>query len=66
MKKHQLTEEEKVARTIGKIVSDLRLDLEMLGFYLAHTLPNVALTRLNLINEATQESRENVTNHTIQ
>lgn len=65
MKKHQLTEEEKVAKTIGKIVSDLRLDLEMLGFYLAYTLPNVTLTRLNIINEATQESRKNAKNHTI-
>jgi hypothetical protein len=58
VKKKPLTEEEKVAKVIGKIVSDLRLDLEMVGFYLAYYLPNVALRRLHIISEASKEAKD--------
>lgn len=57
--KHKLTEEEKIAITISKIVSDLRLDLEMIGTYLAWYLPNVSYRRFQIIAEASKEAKEN-------
>jgi hypothetical protein len=57
--RNKITEEEKVARTIGKIVSDLRLDLEMVGMYLAWGLPNVSLRRLFEIVESAEYEKEN-------
>jgi hypothetical protein len=52
------TEEEKVANTIGRLVADLRLDLEMVGYYLAVILPNVSFNRIVNIVEAGQEQKE--------
>jgi hypothetical protein len=49
------TEEEKIAINIGKVVSDLRLDLEMVGFYVAHYLPNVSYRRLLIILDAAED-----------
>jgi hypothetical protein len=49
------TEEEKVANVIAKIVADLRLDLDLIGFYLAVTLPSVSFRRLKEIVEAADE-----------
>lgn len=54
----RLTEEEKVASNIAKIVSDLRLDLNMIGRYLAWNLPNVSANRLVIIAEAMEYEKE--------
>lgn len=54
----RLTEEEKVATNIAKIVSDLRLDLNMIGKYLAWNLPNVSANRLVVIAEAMEHEKE--------
>lgn len=53
-----LTEEEKVAKKLITIVSDLRLDLDQVGFYLATIAPSVALRRLSLITETADEKKE--------
>ena len=53
------TDEEKVALFIGKIVCDLRIDLDQIGMYIARYLPAVAYRRFMLIAEAAQEEREN-------
>jgi hypothetical protein len=58
----RLTEEEKIAISISKVVSDLRLDLEMIGVYLAYYLPNVAYRRFQIIAEASKEAKEGNTN----
>jgi hypothetical protein len=58
----RLTEEEKIAVSISKIVSDLRLDLEMIGVYLAYYLPNVSYRRFQLIAEASKEAKEGKSN----
>ena len=55
----RLTEEEKVANAITKATSDLRLDLDMIGRYLAWNAPNVSLNRLVNIVEAVEEEKEN-------
>jgi hypothetical protein len=52
------TEEEKVANVISRIVSDLRLDLDQVGVYLARNNPNVSYTRLQIIAEAAEFEKE--------
>ena len=54
----RITEEEKVAKSIAKLVSDLRLDLEMIGMYFAWSNPNVSLRRLIQIAEAAEYEKE--------
>jgi hypothetical protein len=58
----KLTEEEKIAKNIGKVVSDLRIDLEMVGFYLNSILPNVAIRRLLVIVDAMEEANQQTVN----
>jgi hypothetical protein len=52
------TEEEKVALTISKIISDLRLDLDQIGIYLARNNPNVSYNRLQIIAESAEFEKE--------
>jgi hypothetical protein len=52
------TEEEKVANTISKIISDLRLDLDQIGIYLARNNPNVSYNRLQIIAESAEFEKE--------
>lgn len=54
-----LTDEEKVANKLGNMVSDLRVDLEMVGEYIAHSQPYVVYNRLQVIAEAAKETKEN-------
>lgn len=54
------TEEEKVANTISKIISDLRLDLDQIGIYLARNNPSVSYRRLLEIAESAEQEKENV------
>ena len=54
----RLTEEEKVANAIAKATSDLRLDLDMIGRYLAWNIPNVSANRLVMIVEAMEYEKE--------
>lgn len=53
-----LTEEEKVANKIGDMVSDLRVDLELVGDYLAKSQPYVVYNRLQVIAESAKETKE--------
>ena len=57
-KRHQLTEAEKVAIKIGKIVNDVTLDLDKVGIYLARVAPNVSYSRLQIIAESAQAERD--------
>jgi hypothetical protein len=56
------TNEEKLADIIANYVSDLRLDLELVGRYLAWYLPNVAYRRILTIMEAMKHEREGKSN----
>lgn len=53
-----MTEEEKVAKNIGDVVSDLRVDLERVGEYIAISQPNVVYNRIQVIAESAKETKE--------
>lgn len=53
-----ITAEEKVANKLGNQISDLRVDLELVGEYLAKSQPNVVYNRLQVIAESAKETRE--------
>jgi hypothetical protein len=53
-----ISKEEKVAVSIGKLVSDFSLDLEAVGKYLATTQPYVVYSRVLEIMEATEYNKE--------
>jgi hypothetical protein len=53
-----ISKEEKVAVSIGKLVSDFSLDLEAVGKYLATTQPYVIYTRVLEIMDATEYNKE--------
>lgn len=59
-----LTAEEKVANKLGNEISDLRVDLELVGQYLAQSQPYVVYNRLQVIAESAKETKEG-TNHAI-
>jgi hypothetical protein len=54
----RITEEEKVANKIGNMVSDLRVDLELVGEYIAKSQPYVVYNRLQVIAESAKETKE--------
>jgi hypothetical protein len=60
MRKHIITEEEKAAKKIANVVSDVRLDLDSIGVYLARYAPTVSYNRLLLIAESAEFEKENV------
>jgi hypothetical protein len=60
MRKHRLTQEEKVAKQIENITSDLRLDLDLVGRYLANSSPTITYNRLILIVESAEFEKENI------
>jgi hypothetical protein len=53
-----ISKEEKVAVSIGKLVSDFSLDLEAVGKYLATAQPYVVYTRILEIMDATEYNKE--------
>jgi hypothetical protein len=59
MRKRTPTEEEKVAKQIENIISDLRIDLDLVGTYLARTKPAISYNRLMIIAEAAEAEIEN-------
>lgn len=60
----RITDEEKVANKLGNTISDLRVDLELVGEYLAKSQPNVVYNRLQVIAESAKETKEG-TNYAI-
>jgi molybdopterin converting factor small subunit len=54
----RITDEEKVANKLGNTISDLRVDLELVGEYLAKSQPNVVYNRLQVIAESAKETKE--------
>jgi hypothetical protein len=53
-----ISKEEKVAGRIITLFSDLTLDLEAIGFYLAKTSPHIIYSRANEVLEAMQYNKE--------
>lgn len=60
MRRHRLatSQEEKVAKRIGDLVSDFSLDLEQVGKYIAVALPYTIYARVVEVLEATQYNKE--------
>lgn len=54
----RITDEEKVAVKIGNIVADLRVDLELVGEYLAKSQSYVVYNRFQTIAESAKETKE--------
>ncbi len=52
------SKEEKVAQTIGRLLSDFSLDLEAIGKYLAISQPYVVYARALEVLEATEYNKE--------
>jgi len=55
-----ITEEEKAAKKIANVVSDVRLDLDDVGIYLARYSPTISYNRLLLIAESAEFEKENI------
>ena len=60
MRRHKTTDEERAVKQIAKIISDLRLDLELMGWLLAFDFPNVVVRRITEMVEATNESKKSM------
>lgn len=57
-RKHELSEEAKVAKTIGGLVSNVNLDLDEVGKYLAQLRPMTNYNRVMLVAEAAVDEVE--------
>jgi hypothetical protein len=51
------SDEMKVAQKIAGLVTDIRLDLELVGYYLAHYAHRAVVRRLSLIAEVAEEEK---------
>jgi hypothetical protein len=54
-----ITDAERVAKTMGNLVSDLRLDLELVAMYLYQISPNVTINRILLMADLLKDEKEN-------
>jgi len=53
-----ITDAERVAKTMGNLVSDLRLDLELVAMYLYQISPNVTVNRILLMADLLKDEKE--------
>ena len=58
MRKKIVTKEEKVAIQLSNVLSDLRLDLDMVGHYLVQLSPTVIYNRLVVLTDSAEEAKE--------
>jgi hypothetical protein len=58
MRKHITTKEEREVNKIANILADLRLDLELMGYYLAMSVSSVVYNRLQIISETAKQTKE--------
>lgn len=65
MRRKIITKEEKVAKTILEKLTDLTLDLEMVGLYLAWNVSGVLYNRFVVVAETTfdEKEKQNDRNH---
>jgi hypothetical protein len=56
--RYAMTDEERAALRLAGIVSDLRLDIDKVGVYLARVAPMVSYNRLMVIAESAQYERD--------
>lgn len=53
-----MSEEEKVAKSITKMMNDLTLDLDQVGIYIGRMRPATSYRRLEVIMDSAREERE--------
>jgi hypothetical protein len=58
MRKKIITKEEKLAKIILDKLTDITLDLEMVGYYIAYNVRGVLYNRFTIISETAEEERE--------
>lgn len=58
----QMTDEEKIAKSLGNLISDLRLDLEAVAMYVYQISPNVTINRILLMADILRDEKENKQN----
>lgn len=58
MRKRARTQEEKIVDQFSNLLSDLRIDLDQVGIYLAQQKPSTAYNRLMLIAESAEHEKE--------
>jgi len=57
-RKHELSEEAKVAKSIGKLISDVNLNLDEVGRFLGQLRPMTNYNRMILVAEAAVDEVE--------
>ena len=63
MRKKIVTTEEKVAIQLSNILSDLRLDLDMVGKYIVQISPTLIYNRLITVTESAEEAKDEQVGH---
>lgn len=63
MRRKIITNEEKVAKQLTNILSDIRVDLDLVGYYLVQLSPNVIYNRLMVIADSAEEAKESQIGH---
>lgn len=58
MRKHQLSEEQKVAVKVTDLLNDVTLDLDLVGKYIAQRQPRTFYNRMILVAESAVEEIE--------
>lgn len=58
MARRIVTDEEKVAIRLGKLVSDVSLDLDEVGMHLAQIVETVLINRLIIVIESAVEEKD--------
>lgn len=58
MRKHIITREEREVSKLANILADLRLDLELMGYYLGMSVSSVVYNRLQIISETAKQTKE--------
>jgi hypothetical protein len=58
MRRKIITHEEKQVKKIADILADLRLDLELMGYYLGMNVSSVVYNRLQIISETAKQTKE--------
>ncbi len=63
MRKKLITKEEKVAIQLSNLLSDVRLDLDMIGQHLAESSSTVVYNRLLTVADSAEFARHEAHNH---
>lgn len=63
MRRKIITEEEKVAKKLTTLLSDVRIDLDLVGYHLVQLSPNVIYNRLLIVTESAEEAKEQQHDH---